>query len=1141
MRRFVAFACLFGFLFSGLAVAQIGMSSLVGRLTDSSGAVIPGVTVTVVHVETNFRFNATSNEEGLFRIQGLQPGKYRVTFEAAGFKRIVRESVELRTGDTVRADAALEVGDVAEVIQVTGDQPLLETETSSTGTVMKGTTLYTLPMYQRFTNSILLLVPGTNTRGYASGASLAAFHVAGQRNSATAQFVDGVIGNDQTGGTGTVRIVQNSIAEIKVYTTTLPAEFGHSASGVISVAKKTGTNELHGMASMFGRTRRMQHKNFFDVQSSSDPRPNAPDGVMTLFMMPDANLGGPVVIPKLYNGRDKTFFFVSFERLLDKQVKQFQGQVPSLAMKAGDFSFGGVGNPIFDPATTRQLADGTWTRDAFARNMVPRERFDPVMRRILEIDPWSAPNWPGSVNANGPVSNLLYDRKGQATWNDFSGRLDHQFRPTFIVHGSYSLNEGGGPGWSRNIRIRDFDGNNGIQNESLVQNYSVGNTWVLSPSLISSTRGAYQRRWSERSVSSWKKNYGQILGIPNISDELLPAFGTGDEFGVSSIYGLIPRGPSDELGETFSFQTDVTKVRGTHALKTGYQFMRLRYNSSTENIPSGRFLFDNMTAGLQANGTPRPNTGNTFAGFLLGHVRQAQFDRELATWQPHANIHSFFIQDDWKVRPSLTLNIGLRYTNESPYDTQNGKMTSFDPTAIDSLTGRVGAIIHPGSPLNSRDNNNFQPRFGLAWNPLKRWVFRGGFGLNTIDVKFPLARGNFQEYVAEANYERLPGDPRPIYRISEVPAPVAFAVRPDGTAPFVGANFGSRNAQWWDPALRNPYAMNWNFTTQFQAATNYVIELMYQGSAGVGLVEQWQTNTFGVDFGKDNPDLRAAAFRAPQNFRPFAHFGDILMRSNFGHSTYHSGTVKVDKRYSQGLTFLSYYTFSKAINSQDTDNSGTGVAPIQNRSLEKARAGYDRTHIFMSSITYELPLGRSHRFLNRGGAIDAVFGGWEIAWIQTFQSGNPLTFTFAGSPFNYYPTFVGDRRPNIVSRPFVRDDWRDFGSDRFNAANINPIIDIRHFAYPDAFTPGNAGRNIVTGTPLIWTTASLQKNLTMSERVRMQLRMDFNNPFKTWNFNPPNTTVNLLTPQTFGKVTSGPETAGFGGAPLMNASIKVFF
>lgn len=1142
MRRYVVGVCAWTLALCTSAAAQVGSANLVGQVLDTSGGVMPGVAVVAVQLDTNFRFEAFTNEEGLYRIQALQPGTYRVTFEMPGFNRVVREPVRLSSGETASLDATLQVGELADEVEVIARRELLQTETSETGTVMEGEVLSTLPMYQRQANATLLLVPGVTTRGYASG-GLGSYSVAGQRTSGTGAFVDGMPANDPVGGTDTPRVNQNSISEIKVYTGTLPAEFGHSAGGVVSVTKKTGTNELRGMVSYFGREGRMQHRNFFDRD-----RPRR-----VSFMQPEGYLGGPVILPGLYNGRAKTFFLFSYDRLLDRQTKQFFGSVPTPAMRAGDFSFGGIGNPIYDAATTRQLPDGSWTRDPFPGNVIPPERIDPVARKILEINPWLDPNIDGSVNPNGPANNLLYDRPARANRNDFSFRLDHQFSPAFTLYGSYNVNEGGGTGrpeggrWaqgqgpliSAGADVRAFYAA-GVQNESLEQSFTIGNTFVLGPTLVSTSRVGYHRRASESIPFSWQQNYAGLLGIPNVSSEMLPSFGSGGQFTPSSVYGITPFGPSRDLGGTYFVQTDLTKVHGSHTLKMGYELLRLTHTSRESNFPSGNFFFDQMTAGLRPDGTSIPNTGNTFAGFLLGYARQAQFDRELAPWRPHATIHGLYIQDDWQVAPALTLNLGLRYSNESPYDAE--QKSNFDPSAIDDLTGRVGGIVHPDGPLHKKDNNNFQPRLGLAWHPLERWVFRGGFGVNTIDVRFPLSRGNVDEYVGRANLQRPPGDARPLFRISEGPPSFELNTRPDGTAPFLGTNFSARDVEWWDPNLHNPYVLNWNASIQYQLGDHYLVELTYQGARGVDLVERWEINTFPVDFGEDDPGLRAAAFRAPQNFRPYPHFGDIRFRSNFGRSEYHGGTIKVEKRYSHGLTFITHYTLSKAMNSQDGDNDGTGAEPLENRAREWALASHHRKHSFMSSIIYELPFGQGRKFLNRPGILDQLVGGWDISWIQAFQSGNPMTFTFAGSPHDYFPTFVGERRPDIVTPPVIADDWRDFAdANRFDVGEFKPIVDLSHFAYPEPFTAGNAGRNILTGTPLIWTTLSLQKNFRLAQETRLQLRLDYNNPFKTWNFNPPNRVVNFQSPDTFGKITSSPETAGFGGAPLWNVAVKLYF
>jgi hypothetical protein len=1094
-------------------------------------------------------------------VPSLQVGSYRVTFQAPGFKQSINEHVELRTGATLAVDAVLQVGQLTESIEVSSAAPLLETETSSTRTVMGGDVLYEMPLYQRYINTTMNLTPGMSQGGYAYGGGLGNYHLAGQRSGAIGLFEDGVVGSDPQGGTSTIKPLQNSVAEVNVITTVPPAEYGHSAGGVISVVKKGGSNQLHGMASWYGRTRMMQHRRYFDRARTSDPLPGRPDGLPNFFMQPDGNISGPVVIPKLYNGKDKTFFFVGYQRLHEKKVGQVFTSVPTADMRQGLFNFGGA-NPIYDPATTRQLADGTWTRDQFAGNQIPFSRIDPVARRVLELDPWVPPNQDGSVNGWGPSNNVLANEFARVFFNDWNFRVDHQFSSTFKINGSFTLNDFSGFG--RPVQYREdrlaFDALQGNYSPSRTSNSSIGYTWVISPTLINDSRAGYFRRTTETQVNSFGEGWPAQLGIPNVDNALMPAFTTDGTGADNRMYNLVGATPSRNVNETLSFRNDTTYLRGSHAFKFGYEILRYRLNSANfARFPT--FTFNNVTAGLQSNGLAVPNTGIPFAGFLTGYVEQAVFNAELTSWLPRSNIHSFYIQDDWKITPTLTINAGLRYSNESPFSTKNSFMTNFDPTVQDDLSGNLGGFIHPTGELAQRDNNNFNPRLGLSWHPFEKLVFRGGIGMYTVDIRFPQSRGQFEEYVATANVQSAPGIPEPVFRLSEGPPAFDFNVRQNGTSPFLGMNFGSRSAEWWDQSLRNPYVINFNAGVQYEFRPDYLLDVSYQGSSGVGLVERWQVNTFPRDYFAGNYQQQLAVSGAAQTYRPFPHFGDIRLRSNFGHSTYHAGTAKLEKRYSRGLMFTTFYTFSKAINSQDNDNDGSGVAPIQNRSLEKGRAGYDRTHRSVTVVNYELPFGQGKRWASSGWK-KYVLGGFEISVVQTFESGNPLTFSLSNSPYNNYPGFAGSLRPDIVSDMEIRDEWVDLGPDRFNSANSRSVFTgenngLSNFALPGgcpftasptpeqraacSFVVGNAGRNIVTGTPLRWTQLSAQKNFRFSERWNAQLRWDMQNAFKTYNFNTPNTTVDFRNPQNFGKVTGDPTTASFGGQPLMNLTLMIQF
>src|SRR5689334_23248117 len=294
--------------------AQLNTGTITGTVTDSSGAAVPNVKVTAVQMDTNFETNATSNTEGIYRIPSLQPGAYRLTFEAAGFKRFVQSGIDLNVGVVLPVNVKLDVGQLTESVQVSAQGTLLETETSATGSLTEGDTLYKMPLYQRYVLNALNLNPGMTMNGYAYGGSLGGFNVAGQRSTGTAVFEDGGFGNDPQSSTGTdIKPVENSVDEVKVLTGTLPAEYGHTTGGVVTVVKKGGTNSLHGSASDLGRTRMMTHRQFFNLFKTSDPQPGAPDGVPAWFMQPDASVSGPVFLPKIYDGRNKTFFFFGYQ------------------------------------------------------------------------------------------------------------------------------------------------------------------------------------------------------------------------------------------------------------------------------------------------------------------------------------------------------------------------------------------------------------------------------------------------------------------------------------------------------------------------------------------------------------------------------------------------------------------------------------------------------------------------------------------------------------------------------------------------------------------------------------------------------------------------------------------------------------
>jgi hypothetical protein len=1106
------------------AVAQTGQGTLVGQVSDTSGAIIAGVAVRITNKQTGFVYSAFTNEEGLYRTPYLNPGFYEITFEAQGFKKLLRSDIQVRSTETARLDVVLEVGSVVESVEISARAALLETETSSTGHLVTGVQLAKLPTPQMKIESMLWYVPGVTGQA-GSG------HAAGGRSRAFVIANDGVSAmNPGTGAIGTgnnLSSVEHNMEEIKVLTTTLPAEYGHSGGGLMSITFKSGTNQLHGLAEERYMAQPMIHRNWQDA--------NRPNNVFGFHLM-SANISGPIVLPKIYDGRNKTFFLWGFQRHHEKASENNDVDVPSPAMLAGDFSFGGIGDPIYDPASLVRLADGTYSRTQFPGNQIPMSRVDPVFNKYMSFTPYQGENNRNNqafMTRTGPRANLSADTVYRSYRTSFDNKIDHSFSDRHKIFGRYS-----------NFRHRSFNGRwqVAVQNPIFDYNYTpipinqrqlvISDSFTLSPTTINEIRFGGNRRKYTRTPESLDGNWASQLGIPNVGGETMPGFQTATG---GQLFFRYPEGESIDVNESYSLQENLTMVRGRHTFKTGYEILRTRLNSHVAATPSGIYRMGGTDFPF------RPNTGHPFASLMLGAVGRADFTRDLATWLPRWWSQALYFQDDWKVTNKLTLNLGLRWQYESPFNTKYGQQSQFSPTAIDPLTGRTGALLHPENALAGRDWNNFQPRVGMAYNFRRNWVFRGGFAVNTLDLWANSLRENFDEYLGTAVIEPEPGNPDVAFYLRNGPPPIRFNVAPDGSAPFIGTNYSGRNASYFDPAMRMPYVMNWNGSVQWEFASNMLLDLSYQGSGGVGLLNRWDINAIPLDISRDPVQLENIR-RASQNFRPYPHFGSIFHYSNYGHSTYHSGTVKIEKRYSQGLSLTSFYTWSKSID-EDSDDGGAGGVTFYNRRLEKARSDHDVTHRWVTYALYSLPFGRGKKWLRDAHPIvNGILGNWELNGIQTIESGVPFGFGFTGSPNVYLP---GTLRPDLAPGKTYDDikvPWDRKGPCRHQQACALPWMDVNAFAYPASFTPGQTGRNIITGPGNFWHQLSISKTFPFRERLRGTLRYDINNPLKLYFFNQPNNTVDLRNTQSFGKITGNQGSfSGLGGRTYMQIIFKLEF
>lgn len=1068
-----------------ISLAQsTGTATIVGAVTDTSGAIVPGAKVVARNLEAQFLYEGLTNSTGEYYIPNLRSGNYDVTFEAAGFKTLVRSGIVLRINESPRIDVQLTVGSVSESVKVEATTPLLETESAGNGQILEAETVEKLPVMQKFVHRVLLYMPGmTNINGQ---------HAVGQRQRAIGYSMDGVNGKEpavgQVGDYQRMAIVSlDAIQEFKMWTTGAPAEFGHSAGGQLSVVFKGGGNQFHGSLEDRYTNGKLIHRAFLEqLPRNGDFR----------FQVWGATASGKII-------KDKTFFFGAFQQHLETLSETFIGSVPSPEMYAGNFSFGGRGLPIYNPFTTRQNAQGAWIRDPFPNNQIPSSMIDPVARKLIDLKPWREQTDAGVIQPTGPVNNLTYTPGGGYNFQRYDGKIDHQFSSNHKIFGRYSL-----------VRHRSIERPVRELTEVVYGNVYVkpidhtnivlSDSYTINPSTINEMRLGFNRRFSSATPESFNQNWAGKLGIPNVVPDTFPEFRNAN--GSSKYYNLGPDGRSQTVAEDFTFQNNFTKVLGRHTVKTGYEVIRTRYNSLAPSLPSGQY---------QMTGTElpfTPNTGNDFANLLLGTVGTGVYTTPMATWLPRWWQQAAYIQDTWRPIRNLTIELGLRWSYESPFSTKYGQQSQFDPKALDPLTGRPGAIVHNFGLLAKRDLNNFQPRLGVAWNFRPKMVFRGSFGMYTVDLMTNGINQNFEEYIATANIQQPVGDPRHAFTLSQGPPRFSFPVAGNGSVPFQGTNYGGRNASWFDPNMRLPYVAMWSGGVQYQFVNNWLLEALYQGSSGVGLLNNWDMNVVPLNISTDATVLNQV-FQAVQNYKPYSNFGQIQYYANYGHNTHHSGTLRVEKRYSRGVALNTFYQLGRTINDGDDDGGRNGIT-FYNRRLEKARASYDIKHRLVSVMTVELPFGNGRKWLNRRGFTDWVLGGWDGAWTQTYQSGPPVTMSFAGSPNRYLP---GNSRPNQVlpNDKAVVQNW-DIGPNRFPLSAQARYFNFDAFQYPAAFTPGTVGRNTLESPGLRWTQVSLSKTVTLRERYRFTIRWDINNLTKEPQFPDPNAQFNLVNRANFG-------------------------
>ncbi len=1040
--------------FVSLVTAQGVRATVVGRVTDDTGAVVPGAKITITNVGTNDSRSVIVNDSGEYAVPQLAPGQYTVTAEYAGFNKVVRSGIVLETGQQARIDIALKVGTVSEEVEVSAAAPLVTTENAALGNVVDQKKIVELPLNGRDYLQLAFLQPNVfapaanSTLGFRGG-----LNVAGNSEIANQYILDGVDNNDETTNQPLHRPILDAVREFKVLTGTYSAEYGRQAGGQVIVTTQAGTNVFHGSLWEFHRNSALDARNFFATQKPSFRR-NQFGGV----------LGGPIK-------KDRTFVFAGYEGQRRGQQEASLATVPGAEFRNGDFS--SLSTPVRNPFNGNS---------PFPGNRIPQSMWSKQGAGILALYP--LPNRSGSPNFDSAAA-------GHFNIDQWSARVDHRFGINDNVYGAYEFADSSEFYALSNplCSARDVPGW-GCDELQRTQHAVVAWTHIFSPRLINEARIGYTRFGFYRLQQDRDINVVQPLGIGGLTDAGVTPFNNGapqiQVTGYATIGGPtnLPQGRHDN---TYNYIENMTFITGQHSMKFGFDIRRFLFNSFFTSFGRGAFQFDGTF------------TGNAVADLLLGMPRQA--DRNLGT--PFHNSMTFssgyYFQDDWKITPKLTLNLGLRYDLDLPETERVNKIASFDPARNTiKVAGGLEYYIDNNSPtgLSSRprpeigrrlwstDKNNFAPRIGLAWRPFggTSTVVRAGFG-------------TFYNHQIVGN-GLTPLSRNSPFRLRQTSGPFQATDRPDLVNAFSG--IPSVVAPGIDPNFKTAYVNQWSFGVQRELASNLILDVSYLGSQGHKLPIPWNIN-------QALPGPGSVASR-----RPFPGYGNITggYIASIGNSNFNGLSVRAERRMTKGLSFISSYAWSKSIDdnagiSTGSDASGVFAQDARNLRVERSVSDYDITHRFVFSTVYDVPFGKTQ---NR--TLHAIAAGWQLTGILTLQTGPPFT-VFSGRDESNTGGGATQDRPNLIGNPNIPgpgpDRWFNTCTLLANGAQRNCLPgDTPAWQINALSTFGNAGRNILRSDGLKNIDLGLSRSFRFTDRVSLQFRSEFFNVANHPNFAQPN-------------------------------------
>lgn len=1045
---------------AGIGVLHAQNQGINGQVTDAAKASISGARLKLIQTDTGDQREALSNANGYYTFPLLSPGKYELKVEKEGFESQARTGITVETGSVSSVNLELAVGSVTQSVTVEADVPLLQTNSGAVSHVVENKTIVNMPLIDRRSSQLTRLNGFVVQNGTGSGAT---FAIAGGRGNNANYLIDGGTAQNLLLGVPTLSFDPpvESMQEFNVALGNYAAELGRSGGGVIQMTTKSGTNDFHGSAYEFFRNDALDTRSFF---SQSNP--------VLRYNLFGVSVGGPII-------KNKTHFFFNYEgrRQVDATTKVLN--VPTPAEARGDFS--AASYKVIDPVTKKPF-DG---------NIIPADRLDPVGLKLASFYP--APNVPGAASGR---ANYIANSPSNTVVDVYVGRVDHVISEKDRIFGRLlaQTNE------TDTASIFPTPGTDSFGQLTHNYYYNASGTWYhnFSPTVINEARYTFSQREALVISAGVNTDLTQQIGLTGVNQSFFPTVNVNGlaQLGASSQQRLQSPIRSDE------YTDNVTVLKGSHQIKFGFSYRYSRNLDLYSPSAGGSFSFNNVA------------TNSSLASLLLGWVNSAT---RLETYPINSRADSYgaFIQDDWRITPNLTLNIGLRYDIDSPRWETNNRQNSFDVNAINPVSGTPGAILFSGRDGLSKyahnwDKNNFGPRLGFAWKPTDRWVVRGGGAvlyLGEYDQATPIVANT--GFSTQGSFVSPDGGRTAAFILAGGLPPVSSPTDADLTAGFGAVPVGQKPTtaiSFFNPHRSNGYIYQASLNIQREIGKNILVDIGYLGTFGHHLpapdaqsINQVPTELLGSG--------------NAQSLRSFSQYSDVsIVATDIGNSNYHGVNFGVEKRYSNGLLFRANYTFSKLIDDVESRNElagypSTAFANYYNRRGDRGLSGNDIRHRFIWSSVYDLPVGQGKRFNPDSKIVRTAFSGWSVGLIAELRSGSPLS---AVELTNQTNSFSDGVRPNVVGDP-------NLSSSRSKGERLAQWFDVNAFASPAPYTFGNAGRAFGEGPGAIAMDASLLKNFVILERTTLQFRAEALNLLNHANFANPDTRNGSAT---FGQVTS---------------------